>query len=271
VDITSDRVSAYIEARQAEGAAQATIQQELAHLKRAFNMAVRGKLLTTRPYIEGVPVHNARTGFVEPDELERVLAELSPDLRPLVQFCALTGWRVGEVRPLTWSQVDFKAGEVRLWTSKNDEPRVFPFHNYPALRELLEAQRERTRELERKTGCIVPTVFHRGGRPIQTFGAAWRGACKRAGVAGRLVHDLRRTAVRALERAGVPRSTAMALTGHKTASVYARYAIQDAKSHAEGVEKLARLQESPTETAPVVPKRPHGGCGDFVLALKGTI
>jgi hypothetical protein len=56
-------------------------------------------------------------------------------------------------------------------------------------------------------------------------GKAWRTACQDAGVPGRILHDFRRTAVRNLERAGVPRSVAMKITGHKTESVYQRYAI----------------------------------------------
>lgn len=54
----------------------------------------------------------------------------------------------------------------------------------------------------------------------------------------RILHDFRRTAVRNLERAGVPRSTAMALVGHETESIYRRYAIVDEAMLREGVAKL---------------------------------
>jgi hypothetical protein len=53
-----------------------------------------------------------------------------------------------------------------------------------------------------------------------------------------LVHDLRRTAVRALNRAGVARSTAMMLVGHRTESIYRRYSIDDEASLREAVAKL---------------------------------
>ena len=53
----------------------------------------------------------------------------------------------------------------------------------------------------------------------------WIAACKAAGLPGVLIHDLRRSAVRNMEQAGVPRSVATKLTGHKTEAVYRRYAI----------------------------------------------
>jgi integrase len=93
--------------------------------------------------------------------------------------------------------------------------------------ELLESQRAQTRALEKQTGRIIPHVFHRHGEPIRDMRGAWDAACERANVPGVWIHDLRRTAMRNLERAGVSRSVAMKLTGHKTEAVYRRYAIAD--------------------------------------------
>ena len=63
-------------------------------------------------------------------------------------------------------------------------------------------------------------------------------ACRLAGIPGRLSHDLRRSAVRNLERAGISRSVAMKLTGHRTEAVYRRYAIVSEADLAEAVKKL---------------------------------
>ncbi len=72
---------------------------------------------------------------------------------------------------------------------------------------------------------------------------AWRKACRAAGLAGKIPHDFRRTAVRNLERAGVPRSTAMAMVGHKTEAIYRRYAIVDEAMLHEGGALLAAYTE----------------------------
>jgi integrase len=76
------------------------------------------------------------------------------------------------------------------------------------------------------------------GGPIISFGKAFKTACTKACVPGRILHDFRRTAVRNLERAGVPRSVAMKLTGHKTESVYRRYAIADDRDLRVAAERL---------------------------------
>jgi integrase len=95
----------------------------------------------------------------------------------------------------------------------------------PELRAVLERRLQVTRRCERAQGRIIALVFHRNGREIKAMRRSWTSACRQAGVPALLLHDLRRSAVRNLERASVSRSVAMKLTGHKTENVYRRYAI----------------------------------------------
>src|SRR5205814_694084 len=76
----------------------------------------------------------------------------------------------------------------------------------------------------------------------RSFNKAFSTACRKAGCPGRYLHDFRRTAVRNLERAGVPRSVAMKLTGHKTESVYRRYAIVPKQDLVDGLKRLAEYR-----------------------------
>ncbi len=126
-------------------------------------------------------------------------------------------------------------------STKNDEGRVFPFSALPTLADLLRCQWDRTMELQMQRGSVVPWVFHRNGQRVRDFRRAWENACTLAGVPGRILHDFRRTAVRNLERAGVSRSVAMKLVGHKTEAIYRRYAIVCEADLSEGVKKLATL------------------------------
>jgi integrase len=219
-------VRAYVATRLEEGASSGTINRELAALRRAYTLGVDGQKIQRAPKIKALDENNVRTGFFEREQLEAVRRHLREPLRPVVTFAYITGWRVpSEVLPLTWRQVDSKAGTIRLepGTTKNDEARMFVMT--PELRSVLEAHRNATETLQRKTGRIIPNVFHRRGKPIRDFRGAWSKACEAAGIPGRIPHDFRRTTVRNLERAGVPRSVAMKMVGHKTEAVYRRYAI----------------------------------------------
>jgi integrase len=260
IDITTDRVTAYVAERQKEGAAAATINRELAALRRAFRLARRAKRVAEVPELSLLSENNVRTGFFEPDQIEAVLANLPDFLKPVIRTAYITGWRVpSEVLTRQRHHVDLDAGWLRLepGETKNRDGRNFPLT--PELREVIERQIEQTRAFELATGQIVPWLFHRNGKPIKDFRGAWTVACKAAGVPGRLVHDFRRTAVRNLERAGVPRSAAMKMTGHKTEAVYRRYAIVDEAMLQESAVKLSNLHQLQAEMA----RRPRK-----VVALK---
>ena len=177
--------------------------------------------------------------------------------KPVVTFMYLTGWRIrSEVLPLQWRQVDFQAGTVRLepGTTKNKDGRSF--YLPPELRTCLEAQRAATEAVQRQTGRIIPWVFHCEGTPMKSFWKAWKTACKAAGAPGRIPHDFRRTAVRNLERAGVPRSVAMKMVSHKTQAIYRRYAIVIDADLQEAAKKLAAVSASGDNLVTVAPARP---------------
>jgi integrase len=150
--------------------------------------------------------------------------------------------------------VDFEARVVRLdpHTTKNDEGRTFPFTD--ALEQVLKAQKAEHDRLKAE-GVICPWVFNRTnkkvkGKRITTFIKAFRSACTKAGCPGRIPHDLRRTAVRNLVRAGIPERVAMQMTGHKTRSVFERYNIVSQCDLVDAAKKLNAFQPSEVRLQP---------------------
>ena len=192
--ITTTHVRRFILYRQEAGASNAEINRELAALKRAFSLAVKDGKLMVKPHIPMLKENNVRTGFFERDEFERVRRYLPEYLKSVVTFAYITGWRIqSEIFPLEWRQVDFGAGRVMLdpGTTKNDEGRIFPFTS--ELRETLGRRRQATLSLQREKVIVCPWVFHRDGQVIKSCDKAWKTACRKAGVPGRLMHDFRRT------------------------------------------------------------------------------
>jgi integrase len=243
-DLSGVDVRKYIEQRQAAGAANATINRELAALRRAFTLAVDAGKLVAKPKIQMLQENNARQGFFEREQFAAVLDHLPAPLHAIATFAYWTGWRRSEILGLDWQRVDRKAGIVRLdvGTTKNGDGREFTYRDVPDVRDMVERQwteHERLRKADAPR--LVPLVFHRDGKPVRSFRKAWIAACKAAGCPGRLLHDCRRTTVRNLERAGVSRSVAMKLTGHKTEAVYRRYAIVSSGDLADAARKLQAL------------------------------
>jgi integrase len=274
--ITPADLSAYVAHRQQQGiiawkgkrkgerikdVSNTEINHELKTLKRMFNLAIDGERLARKPKFRLLDEPPPRSGFFEADQIRAVMAHLSDELRPVVEFAWITGWRVAdEVLKMEWRRIDFKAGDVRLdvGTTKNGDARVFPMT--ADLRKLLEAQHVKHEKLK-KAGHITPWVFfrmlaeERGGekkpKPIGSFKRAWRLACSAAGVPGRHLHDLRRTAVRNLDRAGISRTVAMELVGHRTEEIYNRYNITSDGDRRDAARKLDAVPASTQKSATV--------------------
>lgn len=92
---------------------------------------------------------------------------------------------------------------------------------------------------DRAIGC--PFVFHRRGKALQAtlLRRLFKAGAAKAGFPSLIFHDLRRSAIRNMERAGVLRTVAMRISGHRSESVYRRYAIVSTQDVAEA---LARTE-----------------------------
>ena len=89
--------------------------------------------------------------------------------------------------------------------------------------------------------CFALWFFHKDGKPIKDFRDAWNEARKATGLATKILHDFRRTAVRNLVASGVSEKIAMTITGHKTRSVFDRYHIVSPGDLQEAARRLAGL------------------------------
>jgi integrase len=223
----TEDLNRYIDQRRMKGAGNGSINRELSIIKRVFNLAILHDppLVARKPTVKMLKENNVRTGFLEDEQYKALRDQFSDDGVRLL-FVALYHWgtRVGEMKPLQWTQVYLRDLEVRLnpGETKNGEGRVLPI--YGEIRELLEmAKQDRDQNYP---DC--PWVFHREGQRIRNFRKAWATAVAAAGVPGLIPHDLRRTAVRLMTRAGEQETVIRQVTGHKTRAIFDRYNIVSA-------------------------------------------
>jgi integrase len=244
--ITMDVIRRYIAARQADGAAAGTINREVVALGRMFRLAQQAGRLTSAPHLPKLEEAPPRQGFFEHAEYLAIRGHLPPGYQDALDFGYHSGWRRGEILRLEWRDVD-RHGRViplRPELSKNKDGRVLALSG--PLAEVIERRWQ-----ARALGC--PVVFHVAGRPIGDWRKAWVRATAAAGLPGKLFHDLRRTVARNLVRSGVPERVAMAVTGHKTRSIFDRYNIVSEADLRQAGARLAAYVDGQPVMGPVLP------------------
>ena len=237
----------------------ATINRNTQLLSQSFKLAVERKHVATVPLIRHLSeAGNARQGFFSEMEFRSVASTLPSVLADFALFGYLTGWRKGEIKSLRWADVDGDTVRLLAENAKNGEARMVTLQG--ELQELIERRRA-CRQVKTKMGIMLADfVFHHdNGQPVLDFRKAWAAATKLAGVPGRLFHDLRRTAVRNMIRAGVTERVAMQISGHKTRSMLDRYNIVNEKDLREALQRtqnyLTTVAEEERKRQPVEIRR----------------
>jgi integrase len=235
------------------------------------------------PHIPMLKENNARTGFVEDGDYEKLVANASELwLRTFLELAYSYGWRHGELLGLRVRQVNLANRTVRLdpGTTKNKEGRQVEMTAkvYELLREATAHKKADDYVLTRNSGARVSELRN-----------AWQSLCYRAGLAqfvckkcgkaaepkpaeikrrpgqrgllyrcpqcltdkhcafryeGLIPHDMRRSAAKALRAAGVPESVVMAIGGWKTQAMFRRYAIVSSADQRAAVQMLERARIS---------------------------
>jgi len=216
----------------------ATVYQELALLRRMFNIAIK-----EWEWVKDNPVNklsfsvgnkNARSRWLTEEEEQKLLdcAENPRWLRTLLVVALHTGMRRGEILNLRWQDVDFSRKTVTVVRSKNGEKRTIPMSNL--VQDVL--RKVKVRDI---SGKIFPVA-------VRSLRAAYDKALSKAEIDDFTFHDLRHSFATRLVQRGVDLYKVKELLGHKTLAMTARYAHHYPESLRASIETLDLCYNSAT-------------------------
>lgn len=245
--ITAAELKSYVAAAKERGYKPATIGYDLAVLRHGYRLARDAGKVGVVPKFPTLRFRNARKGFLTVPEYRILRNELPEELGPVLTVAYACGWRVkSELLTRKVKHVDLRESTLRLdaGETKNGEARIFVFRGLP------EVEAAITALVQSALPATAPGVtalrpdpeawlFRRpNGCRIRNFRDAWNSACKRAGVE-RLVHDLRRSAIRNMVRSGTPDLVCMKISGHLSHTVFERYNITSQEDLIDAASRLA--------------------------------
>lgn len=249
-ELGTHEIEGYVDARRNEGAANATIDREFATLKRMYNLAKTA----APPIVHSVPTfphlkeNPPRKGFVEAKDYEKLQHSEELWLKVILASGYTFGLRRGELLRLEVRQIDPLRRMVYLGagSTKNGDARRIKLTD--DVYELL----ARCVRNEKPEDHVFTRV---DGKPVLDFRGTWYALCVRAGLGkfvksrdkkvkwhGLIFHDLRRSAVRNMVRAGISEKVAMSLSGQETRSVFDRYDITSDADITQAAEMIERAR-----------------------------
>ena len=163
------------------------------------------------------------------DEESKLFKTSAPHLRPILTLALHTGMRLGEILGLTWGQVDFKKGLIRVERTKSGLCRLIPINTvlYADLRAI---------KGQSNSAFLFRNAMTE--KPLGSVKTAFKAACRRAGIIGLRFHDLRHTFASRLIEHGADLITVKELLGHSSVKITERYTHSQSEQKKNAVELL---------------------------------
>jgi site-specific recombinase XerD len=239
--VTPGDIERYVATRIGE-VAPATVNRELAFIKRVFTVAIADGMADSNP-VRAVRLfreNNARVRFLTDEEEKRLRGEIGDDNWPLVAIALHTGLRQAEQFNLKWEDVDFGTRQITVKRAKHGELRRVTMND--VVRDWLRANPSRL-----KGEYVFPSQTGSSAIAANNFmRRVFKPALERAEIEDFRWHDLRHCFASRLVMAGVDLRTVQELMGHKTITMTLRYAHLSPQHQLDAVQRLA---QRPTDTS----------------------
>jgi len=244
-DLNPEGIDEFKEARLADKVRAATVNRDLAVLRRMLKIAERKRLISYSPFRE-VEMLEERKERRQPHiwtvmEEQRLLAVAPDIIRVLVILILDTGLRSGrEALALKWEDIDFSDDSIRIMQSKT----AAGIRNVP-MSNRCKAELLRWRKL--LGPAFSEFVFanpQHPESPLKDVRRAWPKALKAAGLPTVWwIYDLRHTFASRLTEAGVSPIFTAQIMGHSSANILQTYARAINEYKRSAISKLETYRE----------------------------
>ncbi len=217
-EITPNHIEDYISYRR-KTVANATINRELACLKRMYSLAIKWGDAKKNPVIEITFLKEppGRTRFLTKDEITTLVGKSADFFKPVLITALNTGMRHSEIIDLTWDRVHIKNvidPYIELDITKNGKKRFIPLND--TMIELLNDL-----AVQKKHDQYV--FINSKGRKFQRTTKPFKTALKKAGILDFRFHDLRHTFASYFVMSGGDLLTPKEILGHSSMKMVERY------------------------------------------------
>jgi integrase len=220
--------------------APATVNRKIALLRAVVNAAAREyQWLDQAPLFRCLPERNERVRFLSPAEVQRLLSVLEEPYRSMAMLAVATGLRLGNIKDLTWEQVDFGRRQMTFpgVVMKNGMALTIPI-NDTALQ-----------ALRPWVGKDVGRVFVKpDGKPVREVPSKmWKRVLEKAGIDNFKWHDLRHTWASLMRQSGEGLDKIQELGAWQDARMVRRYAHLSVDHLAKASSAIDRVFEPGSE------------------------